>query len=273
MKKTLLITDLDFWKADIGSRQRILKMVQYLNIYTNITILYLKKITKTDKEKILKLNLQNVVSLLDTKIIQSDLESTCITKTKFLENFYSHDLKTRFIKYLSLNHYDNLIIEYIKLDYLLNDIHDIYCTIVDTHDLMSRRTISYSKYNEKPSIVFENLKQEIDILKHYDYVLSIQKNEYETLINEIEKNKILLVQHAVDINQKSHINQKVKNIVFVSGPANLQHIVWFIKNIWIYFQDNKTVHLNIYGTVCSKLQNFKNYKQLYLKGPVEYLDD
>ncbi len=273
-KKTLVVTGVAFWRLQIGCMQRVNRMMLYLKEHLDIKILFLGRFTNDDVALIKKIKFNKIIdSINDIEITQEELENIPQTPTKHLEKFYNHYYKIGFDKYLANNCFDNILIEYITLDYLVKDKFDNYKILIDTHDLMSKRTQSYQNHNDKPSISFENLEQEIDILKHYDYILSIQKNEYETLTNKIQKDKILLVQHANDINKNPNIKQKVKNIVCVSGPANAQHIVWFIKNVWIYFQDNKTISLNIYGTVCTKLQKFKNYKQINLVGAVERLDE
>jgi len=263
---TLLVTDIEFWRADIGNRQRILRLIQYLNKYLNLKILFLKKISKQDENQLEELGLLQLIDKIeDIRIENNDLSRTKETKTEHLENFYNHENKCKFDKYLSKNKYDNIIIEYIRLDYLINDLHDNYITMIDTHDLMSMRTESYAKNNDKHHIIITR-DEEYKILQNYNYVLSIQKNEFNLLKENIPIKKNILVYHAVDIEHSHMINELVKNIVFISGPANYKHIIWFIENIWKYFLEDNELILNIHGSVCKNLQQYKDMKNIILHG-------
>lgn len=210
-------------------------------------------------------------SIEDIKISKEEEASTPHTPTKNLEKFYNHEYKTKLNKYLKTNKIDTILIEYITLDYLVSDLHHSYTTIIDTHDLMSSRTDSYKKYDSLPSIVLHSLEDEIEILSKYHYILSIQQNEYTLLNTKIQKEKNLLVPHAVDFKKLYTTKNEVQNITFVSGPANAPHIVWFIENIWKYF-DQTNLSLNIYGNVCNKLQKYKEKANIKLFGFSEELD-
>ena len=265
-KDTLLVTDIEFWRADVGNRQRILRLIQYLNRFINLRILFLKDISKQDRLELEKFGLECIVEKIsDIKITKEDLKNTKETKTKFLENFYNHEIKCKFDKYISENNFDNIIIEYIRLDYLINNLHNTYNTIIDTHDLMSLRTEAYEKNNDKHHIIISR-EEEYKILEKYQYIISIQKNEFKLLKENTLAKKNILVYHAVDIVNSSITNDKLTNIVFVSGPANYKHIIWFIENVWKYFIANGNMILNIHGSVCKNLQQYKNQDNIVLRG-------
>lgn len=261
-RKTLLVTDIEFWRADIGNRQRILRLLQYLNKFLNIKVLFLKKISEQDEKELQKFGLLRIIKKIDDININStEMKNTKQTPTKHLENFYNHD----FNKFLESNQFDNIIIEYIRLDYFINDLHHKYTIMLDTHDLMSLRTEAYEKNCDKHHITITR-EEEYKILSKYDYLLSIQKNEFNLLKENIEHKKNLLVYHAVDIAVNQTVNQELKNIIFISGPANYKHIIWFIENIWKYFVTDQIIKLNIHGSVCKNLQQYKNEKNIILHG-------
>jgi len=271
-KNTLLVSDIKFWKADLGNRQRILRLIQYLIYDLDLKILFLGKTTKQDQKDLKQLNLFDLIDEIDTiKLKINDIKKTKETKIKCLEKFYNHNYKCKFNEYLVKNKFDNIIVEYIRLDYLVNDLHDNYTTIIDTHDLMSLRNISYLKNGDKHHIVISE-EEEYKLLSKYNYILAIQKNEYNLLNENIKKEKNLLVYHAVDI-QTKYLSKKIfKNIVFISGPANRKHIIWFIENIWKYFLDETGLTLNIYGSVCKNLQQYKKIKNIVLHGYIKDLN-
>jgi len=265
-QKTLLVTDIDFFKADIGNRQRILRIIQYLNQHLNLKVLFLKNITKNDKEKIQNYQLEYIIDYIDEiKVTNKDISTTITSHSKSLEEFYNPEIKAKFNKYLKTNDFDNIIVEYIRLDYLINDKHDKYQTFIDTHDLMSLRAESYEKNNDKHHILISR-EEEYQILEKYKYILSIQKNEYDLLTKNTQHNKNILVYHAVDIYNQYKNNTVLKNITFISGPANYKHIAWFIENVWKYFVNDDNFNLNIHGSVCQSLQQYSGVKNIKLYG-------
>lgn len=271
--KTLLVTDIEFYRADIGNRQRILRIVQYLNKHLSLKILMLKKPTENDLGLIQKYNLSDIIDFIDNiELTKGEEEKTKKTPTEKLPEFYNHTIKVKFNKYLRAYNFKNIIVEYIRLDYLVNDLHDKYNTFIDTHDLMSIRNKAFEANNDKHHIVVSQ-EDEIDILKNYKYIISIQKNEYNLLLNYTNKKQNILVYHAVDIKDNYSKKSELKNITFISGPSNFKHIVWFIENVWIYFLDQDEMILNIHGSVCNKLYYYKNIKSIKLHGYAKNLEE
>lgn len=268
---TLLVTDIEFWKADLGNRQRILRLIQYLKDKIMITVLVLKKLTEQDEMKLKEYNLFHIVDSIYGYSEQiDDKDKYKKLHTLYLEKFYNENIKIRFDNYLQKNKFKNIIIEYIRLDYLLNGIdRSNFNTIIDTHDLMSIRT---EKHAENGEDFFINLKrnEEYSILSNYDNILAIQKSEYMLLKDNIKNSNVVLSQHAVDICFNRHINEYCKNITFVSGPANAQFIDWFIQNVWFYF-DTFDIKLNIYGSCCERLEMYINHKNILLHGRIDDL--
>lgn len=273
-KKTLVITSVAFFRASIGCMQRVKRVLEYLNTQIDLRVLFLGKYIDNDLELIKNMGFENIVdNIFDTPVTQEQLDNTPQIKTKHLEKFYYHEFKVRFNNYLEQNSFDNLMIEYITLDYLLSDIRDKYTTIVDTHDLMSSRTASYQEHDQTPSIAIESLEEEVKLLSNYDYVVSIQQNEFDLLNTKLSKEKNILSPHAMDVINLYKKTKKVINIVFVSGPANAPHIVWFIQNVWKYFEKKIGLQLNIYGNVVKNLKQYETIENINLIGFVEDLKD
>jgi len=263
---SLLVTDIPFWKADLGNRQRILSLVQYLNEKSiKLLILYLGRSEYKDTAMIETLGLSHCLRYLDdTAILHGKLNRVAPEKTGPLSEFYDPKIKARFDNFLSENTIKTIIVEYIHLDYLVSDLRQQYVTIIDTHDLMSHRAQKYERNNEVHHIIISEA-EEMAVLDQYDYVLAIQKNEYDTMKARLKRAKLILVTHAVE-------PKNAAEIVFVSGTSHWKSIAWFIEGVWPQFAGTGMI-LHIYGSVCKNLKKYAKVKGVLFHGTVASLEE
>ncbi len=262
---TLLVTDIPFWKADLGNRQRILSLVKYLHQQSiTFMVLYLGRNDYRDSEAIEELELSSCLHYLDDTVLSHEGMKSVAPKTaKALSEFYDHDAKARFDVFLSEHAIGKILVEYIHLDYLVSNLHQQYVTIIDTHDLMSRRARHYELCGETHHIIISEA-EEMALLDQYDYVIAIQQNEYDSMKSCLKNAKVIMVPHAVEPEDSAEL-------VFVSGTAQWKSIVWFIEEVWPRFAGTGMV-LHIYGNVCKYLKKYVRVDGVFLHGTVTSLD-
>ena len=277
--KTLIITHCRFWDASIGGAiYRLQKMILFLRDKIDLEILFFDKYKDGDLRKIKQLRLEHLTTnIYDIDATWEEIYKTEDTSSPGLSQYYNKEFKAKFNVFLKNNKFRNIFVEYINLDYLVNDLHQQYSTFIDTVDIVSARTYSYKKFsnsNEGLSIKIDSLEDELEILSPYSYIIAIQKNEFEKIKENLSNsNKVLLAGFPPKIQKIYSNNDKVININYISGNSGIEHIIWFIEKIWGYFSNSKYrgLTLNIFGAVCEHryLGKYSNLKNIILHGRVD----
>ena len=277
-KDIVIITDLDFWNINQGSKARILSLVLYLKNNYNVKVLYIpkpRKMTKEDKNIIQSLSLENdVIDIESIPILhKTPYQKQLKAEYRVIKKFYDHSIANRFYTYIKTHNIDYCVFEYFNYTYLLDHVSDKTINILDTHDIVYLRAEKFKENNAKHWFHITK-EQEFTLFRKYHYLLSIQKGEYKFLNKNGFKNQNILVPHG-SILVKHIVKDTIKNIIFVAGrnDVNFKSIKWFLENIWIYYKQLfPNIALNIYGRVN---QDLDHYKLLNVKtyGFVENYDD
>jgi glycosyltransferase involved in cell wall biosynthesis len=167
---------------------------------------------------------------------------------------------------------DFIIVEYIKLGYLVEGIKTIMQTkvnlIIDTHDINYIRT---KRFHEAGEINYINItrEEEIKALSKYDLICAIQKNEAAFLKGLLADKHCITVAHACEVTRQIRKPKDIITISFVGGggPHNKNGIIYFINNIWksIYPEYAGKIELKIYGIICNKIKNYGKVKGVQLQ--------
>ena len=105
-------------------------------------------------------------------------------------------------------------------------------TIVDTHDLISARTISTRQHGVPEKFPLTE-KQEAQLLAQYDVIACIQKDEYEKVCEWVNPSKVILAPHSLK-SVRRPTRDTVRRIGLVANlwHANIDGITNFIANVW-----------------------------------------
>ena len=251
---TLIVTDIDFWKKDLGSRMRLYQMFQSLRKEINIKILYISPLSKSDIELIETLPSKHLIDYLDGFEIRGESHPALYQGNyDFLQDFYNADTQAKYQNYIKRKTFHCVVFEYIKLHYLAEVTPSHICKIIDTHDLMSRRyqNCIESGNDIGVSIKIESFEEEINVLKKYDYVLSIQEEEQQTVSKRIEAEKVILVKHSIKTQKTTPKSSDDFRILFISGTGNFNNIKYFIDNVWGYIERLGHIKLVLAGSICN----------------------
>ncbi len=233
MKNLLLVTYVDFWRRGSGHRARISSIITYLNDKIEITVFFAG--------------------------CQKDGDDILIRKQfpqiKF--EFAGHDLPITFKEYrekfedfIKDRYFEIALIEYIELSGVLEFLPNTTMKILDTHDVVFQRIKSFKKYGIQYDGIVLNKKEELNIYKCYDYVVLIQKNDFENIAKNIDSKKLLLVPHSTNC-RKEKIKKKARNVGYVASPysPNVDALSWFIRNVWTDIIVKHDLILNVYGNI------------------------
>jgi glycosyltransferase involved in cell wall biosynthesis len=259
MKTLLLVTYVDFWRMGSGHRTRINSIVNYLKDKVRITVYFAGSEDKDDK------------ILINLKYPEIEFE---FATNEMPITFKEYNYKFRI--FIKNKLFDFALIEYIELSMVLEFLPENTVTILDTHDVVFERIKSFKKYRLGYDGVILSKREELNIYNCYDYVLLIQKNDFEKISKVINPCKLLLVPHATNLKKKK-FHKTAKHVGYIASQynPNLDALNWFIKNVWdeIFHKHNLT--LNIYGNIkdsfppSSEMHN----KNIIFHGFVDDLDE
>lgn len=160
-----------------------------------------------------------------------------------------------FRNYLSSRTFDFYLIEYVFLSFVISFLPKNGKTILDAHDLIGERIDSFRKFGYLDSLVTDiDPADEYSLFGEYDYVMCIEKGDYQKVSQIIGKEKTLYTPHPAT-GRRRNIRKSVSNIGFIASnyTPNVDAVKWFLENVWNNFEHNG-VHLNVYGTVVEALQ-------------------
>ena len=256
MKKVLIVTYIDFWKGGAGCHSRLTSIVNFLRGRCNLTVLFIGPADTTDLQ-----------------ILQKDYSWL---KMDYLEIRYRLDWSAyveRFAEYMSRNYFDIALLEYIEMYLILHLFPRDTIKILDTHDVLSEKIKSFSKYNIPYNGMMMTLEQEIKIYSEFDHVILINYDDQAKVKDKMSRDNTMVVPHPINF-PKRIINQKVSNVLFMASayPPNVEGITWFLENVWP-FVDNDHIQLNIYGKVADALvDKIGIYKNVNFIGFVENIE-
>ncbi|MEO8712966.1 MAG: glycosyltransferase [Parafilimonas sp.] len=259
MHKTLLIiTYVDFWKKGSGHRSRISSLVNYFKDKIKITIFF-AGCEKEDETILLKTIFPE---------IEFEFAGTGAAITfKECKEIFEHFIKDKF--------FDFALVEYIELSMVLEYLPGNTITLLDTHDIVYNRIESFRKFNVEDDGIVISKEEEINIYKCYDYIILIQKTDFENIAKEIGAANLLVVQHPA-ILEKKKIRKKAKNVGYIASPyaPNIDALKWFINNVWNDIYKKHDLVLNVYGNVCQGFSSALNVSDdnIIFHGFVEDLD-
>ncbi len=233
MKTLLFVTFVDFWRKGSGHRARINALVSYLMDKTQITVFFAG--AANDQEgSILSINFPAV------KFEFATLDGTITFK----------EYKEKFKEFIRGKNFDIAIIEYIELSNVLELLPSATITMLDTHDLVFERIKSFKKFSVKYDGIILSKKDELEIFQCYDYVLLIQKKDFEKVAKKMDSNRLLLVPHPPCF-EISPVRETCKQVGYVASPyqPNIEGLKWFIDNIWPEILKKYNLTLNVYGNI------------------------
>jgi len=255
MKKTLLLTDVDFWRKDAGRKVRIVELVDFLSAHTHLTVVYIGAVHKADDDD-----------------PGRDLNYSLIflEKKARLDPYQTGNL----LQVFSQSHaFDCCIVEYIHLSFYLHYVPAGMKVILDTHDIAGQHSEMVTWPQQAGDIYKVSKETETQLFSLYHYIMVICEPDFATLQTRIPEGKLLLCPHPASVVDRE-IRPEAKNIGFVGSrySPNKDAIQYFCHECWPLISQDNEVHLNIYGKVISLLDEVRATDTIHLKGWVGDVD-
>lgn len=233
MKTLLLVTYVDFWTKGSGHRTRINSLVDFLKEKVHITVFFAGA-----KEQIEAPFLKNRYPEVDFEYATSEGLMTF------------RDCREQFARFINGKYFDFALIEYLELSIILEYLPESTKTLLDTHDLLYKKIASFKNCNLPYDGIMLTEKEEIDFFKCFDYIMLIQKSDYQAISVHLDENQLLLVPHGIVL-EKKILRNEVENLGYVASiyQPNIDALNWFIHNIWDKINRKNKLMLHVYGTI------------------------
>lgn len=257
-KRVLIVTDIAFWEAGVGSHSRILSMCLALQEKFALTVFFYGSIYEQRLEQIEQAGL--TCEVVSYKSYEEKAKSLNVLLTSpNLESLKNkrHEIFAKTLKMFldSREYFDTIVIEYLWLAYVRDVIGYNALTILDSHDLMAYREYRFVSEGLKTSISL-TFAQELEIIERFNAVIAIQHEEASLLSKTLTSTIPLCCPHGTEIVEKTKRRNKKKFVeigfVGADSDANIHAIQWFLEQIWPVVR-SLSIRLNIYGKVCQKL--------------------
>jgi glycosyltransferase involved in cell wall biosynthesis len=295
MKKILIATHVKFWLEDKGSSKRISSILKYISEKTVGVYVYYSGFVDKQTVEIVRQEYPKIEIFSDnydrkirhTKFFKkttSKIFKLFFDKYKYGKFFgalqpkgfagkYAYYRKRYFNQLVGKIRPDIILIEYVSLAYLIEDISKKTAKrpllLIDTHDILYLRNESF-KCNGMKHWVDISREQEIQFLNKFDIVIAIQKKEKEILEKMLPGKPVFEVPYPYAVNAKDNVEKYPVSIGFVgtSSPENKDAIVDFIENVWtdLYEKFGENVSLDIYGKICKSIEEYRNTSGVEVHG-------
>jgi hypothetical protein len=251
MKTVVLVTDIEFWSHSIGSHTRIQRLARGLSASHNLVVFLLRSVTAESSAAFSTLALKNA-KLVSYKQYSGAAASHAgrVSKLPFFKKFAVDDFTSSLLLFLQETPADYLMVEYIRLGYLLDACPQGMKTILDMHDVMSLRTISLRQAGLKASIEMD-AATERDILARFDRVLAISRYDQGFLAREMGLTNTLYVPCSVEDMATRDSLGSGRRLIFTGGRTapNIEGLRWFLSQVWPILATAGLV-LDMVGPVC-----------------------
>ena len=180
------------------------------------------------------------------------------------------EYKEEFKKFIQGKYFDVAIVEYIELSNILEYLPSSTVTMLDTHDLVFERIRSFKKIKIAYDGIILSKKDELEIFACYDYVLLIQKRDFEIVVKEMDSSRLLLVPHPPFL-EMTPVGKTCTQIGYVASPyqPNIDALTWFIDNVWQEVLEKYNLTLHVYGNIGASFN--EPIKNIIFHGFVENL--
>ncbi|WP_320056384.1 glycosyltransferase [Desulfuromonas thiophila] len=276
-KRLIIVTHTRFWKHQNGASARICSLiVQLANSGHQIGLFFVGFLSKEDRNEI-----NRIVYIEEIECAHDGLSMICYDFFSFnwrhflslpryfvkiafriagksipFFMFYNKGARNLFNSFVTKFYPDIVLVEYVRFSYLINEGSVGFLRIIDTHDVMYCR---YEQFVRNGLVHWVSLtrEEEARALDKFDYVLAIQEHEAEIFSSMVDKGKVIIVTHGVEVDPVnfSFCRNRIGYIA-ADNETNRDAILWFIENILPELRDVfPSLVLVVAGKICERIKS------------------
>ena len=248
-----VLTDIPFWEPTLGSHARVASTLKAIDTWVNIKVFAFRTVHDAIRRSFESLD-------IDAELVSYKLW-TETTKPAFIPRLSKYPplmaqaqsgWTQAAFNFLKATRPNFVLIEYVNRSYLLDAVPAGTRTILDAHDVMSQRALSFIHTDKKPGILL-TAEQEANLLAEYSAVMAISPADVNAMRCGLGLKNVLYVPHAAPAARLASVRPNARRLLFVGGnsEANVLGLRWFLAQVWPLVSDRFELH--VIGTVCNAI--------------------
>ena len=253
--RVLIATDVPFWREGRGDAARIAALTAYLGQRFRVGVIYLD------------------LSLSGAEPTQREIVECSRRYRMMLVRLPATDKRLAHAGFAQLAaefRPHACVIEHLRLSPLRHRLSPDVLTILDTHDIISDRNLSFLSHGAVPAHEISR-DVEFEIFAAFDKVLLIQAGDHRKAAGHIGEDRAILAPHPVQSRQLP-ARDKARSIGLIASSyaPNREGLDWFIREVWPALT-GLGLTLDIYGSICADMQGAST-PGIHLHGRVATVD-
>lgn len=228
--RVLLVTDIPFWQGRLGNHQRITGLVAAARTEMDLDLFVTAPLAAEDRAA--------AEALLGPRARIFAAEPAAPLPpapglTAYERSGHDPALAGALADHLARHPVQGAIIQYIRLSWLRRIPGMPALTVLDTHDVMSRRAENFAAFGQHHAIQLSEA-EELAILDAFPLVLAIQAEEARWL-GRLLPGKVMLAPHVVPhLPRARRASAGALRIGFLGGdsPMNRAGLSWMLDQVW-----------------------------------------
>lgn len=237
--RVLMATDVPFWREGRGDAARIAALAAYLSSHFELRVVYLDvQAAGAEPMQTETAEFSRRYGIRMARLPAGDKRLAHAGFARLAAAFRPHVC----------------LIEFLRLSPLRHGLSRDVVTLLDTHDIISDRNISFRAHGETPA---QETSQdtEFQIFASFDKVLLIQSNDYQKVTARIGDEHAILAPHPAGIHQVP-TRKRAHSLGFIASSyaPNREGLSWFVREAWPLLQ-GLDLTLDVYGPICGTIQD------------------
>ncbi len=243
----LLVTDIDFWQQSFGSHTRIIGILNALSDWAEVDVLVFRPVPPAAEAALRRLapavrvfTANDYPKAPPVRRPPDSISGLAAFSGKRQEGWVA-----ALAAHLAARPARAVIVEYLRLGYLLDAVPPGVLRVLDLHDVMAQRRISFAHFGRVPSIVMP-LSEEIRIIDAFDIAIAITAEDAAMLAPLLRRAMLVVTPHVgATATPPADQPGEAGRVLFIGAdtPPNRDGLTWFLRQVWPAIPNTATLHV------------------------------
>jgi len=254
--RVVLATDIEFWDRGFGSHTRIIGLLNALSETMDVVVFLFRSLRSGSEAAIRALTPR--VRVVSYKQYEEQAKARpaqwAVGRSPFFAQFRPETWATSLALYLEASPADAVIVEYLKLAFLVDGIPPGTTKVLDMHDVMAQRRLSFAHFGRKPSIAIPRAEENA-IIDAFDLAIAITHEDARMLAGSLRRAMLIVAPHGAEVSAASPVERREAGTVLFVGaetPPNIDGLHWFLDQVWPAAPQGS--RLLVAGDVCRRIK-------------------